>query len=289
LAEDIDCRRCGYNLRGLNVDGRCPECTTPVGRSVHGDVLQFCDPEWVDRLAGGMRLYVFVIMFGILFGLVAGLGVAISMVTTGGMPAPVVFGLIMFSGIFVAIQLLVYWKITAPDPGRDETAHPITARAVARFALIVASVLGFVVGLVDANKLGVAIISSSSPVVVGVRWALAVPAVVVGLIGMGALFVYAISLARRFPDDVLAARTRIVMWGFLVTAGLMQSTELMADALIPGSANPTQTEAIFGVIIAVLAIPGLVFWIWGIVLLYKYRNRLMRAARRARETWARTP
>ena len=33
-------------------------------------------------------------------------------------------------------------------------------------------------------------------------------------------------------------------------------------------------------------IAGLVFWIWGIVLLHQYRNRLIACATQARETWA---
>ena len=44
LDEDIACRKCGYNLRGLNKDGACPECGTAVGRSTQGDLLRFCDP-----------------------------------------------------------------------------------------------------------------------------------------------------------------------------------------------------------------------------------------------------
>ena len=40
LKDDFQCRTCGYNLRGLDTDGRCPECTTAVGRSVHGDLTR---------------------------------------------------------------------------------------------------------------------------------------------------------------------------------------------------------------------------------------------------------
>jgi len=31
------CANCGYSLKGLNVDGNCPECATPVVRSVGAD------------------------------------------------------------------------------------------------------------------------------------------------------------------------------------------------------------------------------------------------------------
>ena len=33
LDQDLACRRCGYNLRGLSTDGACPECGTAVGQS----------------------------------------------------------------------------------------------------------------------------------------------------------------------------------------------------------------------------------------------------------------
>jgi hypothetical protein len=31
VAEDRPCLRCGYNVRGLRVGGRCPECGTALG------------------------------------------------------------------------------------------------------------------------------------------------------------------------------------------------------------------------------------------------------------------
>lgn len=34
LAPGVPCVRCGYDLAGLAMDGRCPECGEPVGASV---------------------------------------------------------------------------------------------------------------------------------------------------------------------------------------------------------------------------------------------------------------
>lgn len=34
LAQDVPCLRCGYNLRGLNVDGQCPECGARIRRTL---------------------------------------------------------------------------------------------------------------------------------------------------------------------------------------------------------------------------------------------------------------
>src|SRR5690242_2831255 len=53
---DALCRRCGYNLRGLPLDGRCPECATPVGLSLRGDLIRFSDPRWSARVVGGLAV-----------------------------------------------------------------------------------------------------------------------------------------------------------------------------------------------------------------------------------------
>jgi len=45
VVSDVPCRRCSYNLRGLNYAGRCPECGTAVGQSIYGNLLRFSDPE----------------------------------------------------------------------------------------------------------------------------------------------------------------------------------------------------------------------------------------------------
>jgi hypothetical protein len=70
IAHDHPCRKCGYNLRGLSADGRCPECGTPVGYSLKGDLLRFCDPGWLDTLYRGARMFVYGIA-AIVFGFIA--------------------------------------------------------------------------------------------------------------------------------------------------------------------------------------------------------------------------
>ena len=57
---DVPCLGCAYNLRTLNVAGRCPECGVEVGPSVEafykGDALAVADKRWLDRLGAGVIL-----------------------------------------------------------------------------------------------------------------------------------------------------------------------------------------------------------------------------------------
>ncbi len=37
VPHDLQCLRCHYNLRGLNINGRCPECDYRIGKSLAGN------------------------------------------------------------------------------------------------------------------------------------------------------------------------------------------------------------------------------------------------------------
>jgi serine/threonine protein kinase len=56
LEEDHPCAQCGHNLRGLWSDAHCPQCGSPVERSIYGDVLVTEDSGWLARAASGTRL-----------------------------------------------------------------------------------------------------------------------------------------------------------------------------------------------------------------------------------------
>jgi len=56
VAGDLSCIQCGYNLRTLHHDGKCPECGTAVERTLQGDYLRYSDPAWANKLALGTRI-----------------------------------------------------------------------------------------------------------------------------------------------------------------------------------------------------------------------------------------
>src|SRR5881394_1427767 len=39
IGQDLSCAKCGYNLRTLSREGKCPECGTAVAESLRGESL----------------------------------------------------------------------------------------------------------------------------------------------------------------------------------------------------------------------------------------------------------
>src|SRR5688572_1575750 len=117
---DLPCHKCGYNLRGLALDGRCPECGTPVGTSARGELLRYADPAWVAKLVRGLRL----ILWGVLAAIVAAAG------------GTCVFGETLLAEIvgFAGGLVNVYgaWLLTEPNPGSFGEDHTVTARKIVR-------------------------------------------------------------------------------------------------------------------------------------------------------------
>ena len=97
------------------------------------------------------------------------------------------------------------------------------------------------------------------------------------MIGLFALFVYARSIALRFPADKLAKSTRLVMWGYTIPAAAATILQLLTAAYYSTSMSFGGFEIALIVGQVVFGIPVLVFGIWGIVLLFMYRSRLKQA------------
>ncbi len=53
---DALCLSCGYNIRGLDAFGPCPECGVAIANSVRGSYLRFAGAEVLGRMASGAVL-----------------------------------------------------------------------------------------------------------------------------------------------------------------------------------------------------------------------------------------
>ncbi len=269
LTADLICARCGYNLRGLPADGRCPECFTPVARSVHGNLLRFADPAWVDTLRRGTLIW----LWSMLVALVAYGGGAV----LAGFAGPGVIKNIL-SVIAAAVTLWAIILVTAPEPMIAAEDDPVTLRRFARWAAIV-SFAG------EASQL----VQQVSPVA---SWFFVVVAIVifVGIAASVAQFLYLRRLALRVPDQELASMTKTVMWGFVGALTALLGL-VVAVGVIPlaggggGGATPQPSggTAVVLIMLTCVAVLGfVVFSIWWIVLLFRYHRAFKDAAAEAR-------
>jgi len=56
IHEDVPCVGCGYNLRTLGLEARCPECARDVVDSLARNELVLADLKWLKRVRSGVRL-----------------------------------------------------------------------------------------------------------------------------------------------------------------------------------------------------------------------------------------
>ncbi len=56
VGDDAICLQCGYSIRGLPHGGRCPECGTPIQRSLQGNLLRYSSPAYLATLNRGVFL-----------------------------------------------------------------------------------------------------------------------------------------------------------------------------------------------------------------------------------------
>ena len=287
IAEDIPCRRCGYNLRGLDPRSACPECSTAVGRSIHGDLLQFCDPSWLERVARGLRLIIIGILADIGFGIVS-VGVIAAFTTPN--VAPRVAAAAISAGISL-IMVLGVWLLTTPDPGQPPGEPSLSARRLARWCMT-AQVAGAPLQMIGNVGWGNPMTALTLSLAITMAAAMALGIVV--LVGNAAGLIYLRKLALRIPGPSLARQTAIGMWGYVSSGALGTVVGIAYMLMMPRWMAPGGAPGIGGVGVAFAALGGcvvglgsLVFGIWILVLLFLYGGALGRTAAQARATWAR--
>ncbi|HTW95876.1 MAG TPA: hypothetical protein VMD30_13820 [Tepidisphaeraceae bacterium] len=270
VTSDTPCRKCQYNLRSLSTDSRCPECGTPVGFSVRGDLIRYSDPDWVDRIRLGLQCLVGVLAL-IDMTLIGGILLRIMEINP-----PMALGYLVLLGIG-ALLVAGPWFLTTPDPsglGEDRYGR---SRKFIRFCLITA-VAG--IGLMAwGHHAGWA----AEPFI----QLLAGAAELIGLAGNCAMANYVSKLALRIPDFKLASNARGIMWGLGCSTGLLVAFfvvgvvhDLTNGPL--GGGVPEVWNCFVGIDCLVL----LIFSVAYLSLFDQLRIRLREQSALARRTWA---
>ncbi len=213
---DQPCTHCGYNLRSLNLQSRCPECGSEVADSLQGDLLLSADKEWLSRLRQGTSVKLWNVALMFLVGLTSSLT---------GMLAPALGYVVTLLGLLGAgFGVWATFLITTQEPRISLSEQPVTLRRIIRGCACVA-----VFSSVISNFAIVVIPDFLFALFLGV-----------GQLGyavasLGEL-VYYRRFAMRMPDPKLAKSTKRLFWCIIIFCGLAIVAAL-AMMLSTGSTN----------------------------------------------------
>lgn len=246
IDRDLPCLRCGYNLRGLTLRHRCPECGADIRRSVSGENLLGCSEPWLRSMAWGLGL--------MLWSVLSYLAVIVGML---------LYPILAYFVAWVSAGLAIagVFCLTRIDPQAQDEERPYSVRrllraaAVVRFACVAVVLLSMLrptppVSLITGATLleGAALVA----IILGVSYFLR-------------------DFARRMEDFELEHGTNSVLWGFAISAGVFVLLGGLTTVL-GGRVGP-------GVCIAGFAgVAAMLFGGWFGILLYRFYSIIRWAA-----------
>ncbi len=199
------CRTCGYNVEGLLIDGRCPECGFPIQRTLAADVLANSSPEYLAALHTGAVAVLTSIILMIVIGVTAFIVTIAITMPTGDVPPH--WLTIVSAMLQLPISLLLvwgWWRLSTPDPaytGRDDGS---TARRVVRVMLVIA-------GAAAVCRAAVSLFPQTN-VFVLTGAGIGVVAFIAFAVRYFAEMLYLQWLTPRIPDQTAYKQARLLIW-----------------------------------------------------------------------------
>lgn len=240
ILSDTTCLRCGYDLRALHRDGKCPECGADVALSLMGDTLQYGDPAWLATIARGLGWIVralYVLFICSLVGVVFGTSSAVR-ASLGIFPF-VILALGVAAGAAVALGIGL-WRFTTAEPHAAGAGGIWQARIVARaFVVLTVMAVGTEIVFEWAGGGFVALLCLIAVELSACCCVLAI-------------LVYARGLALRIPDEREARTFRSQLFGFAALGGVILFEGLVT--LARGSTGALRSLAGFDVWIGAVMI-----------------------------------
>jgi hypothetical protein len=276
VTQDVLCRKCAYNVRGLHQNNKCPECGTPVGLSIRGNLLCYSDPAWVDKLSRGVEL----ILWGLLAALVGSVAGAVVVMALGRRAQ--ILAQIIGVGASV-VGFIGAWLLTSPDPGTEEPSQMVNARKIVRFALVFA---------MAENLLSIASTGEHvHPMISAIFGIGLLIAALIGVVGEIARLYYLEKLALRIPDQALAKRAHIVRWGYGISlgiAGVFGAVMGLVTLTLKQSPQVSWMPVMMvgGCVTGLAGLTAFGFMIVYIVMLFQFRKTLKLQSFFARQMWA---
>jgi hypothetical protein len=141
---DMPCVGCGYNTRSLELAGVCPECATPVVKSLDGFTMRTASPAYVRKLSLGLQLTtwgIVAMLVTTVLGFVFGAGVGLF----GGPNPQGVLTLATAISVVITIASLVtmlgVWFLTEEEDRERPFAPLHTPRLLARGSSVVIAII----------------------------------------------------------------------------------------------------------------------------------------------------
>jgi len=276
---DLLCVGCGYNLRGLLPQDSCPECATPLSRSMAGDLLRYAPPDWLVLVTSGMGWILCSICLGFLSpGAAGGLFFRIFY----GFLRPLWFRYLPIgsSTVIAVIRLVGFWRFTSTHPAARDQAYSWNARAIARYAVCAYSALLFL-ALAFYGPLGMV----SSSIVMPrqhIQRAITIGLFLLALVLCISAGTYAKRLAMRIPDRSLAAQTNVLIGAVL--AGDAMDFALRVYLWTIARTGPAAYRTYSYLYVGSSCI-WFIVGIWGFVTVTRYYSALRLALRQAKVAW----